>query len=362
MEVQEPKLDISVSGPDEVFFGRPQTYRLTLGNPGTGVASNISVAVAPPGAESSDNSYQIEHLAPGQNKTVEFVMTARQAGRLEVRAVAEADGGLRAEAEQPVFCRKAELEVDWRGPARKYAGTSATYYFRVRNTGTAAAEKTTLSIVLPPGFEMQNATKGAQHDGPGRRVVWPIGTVESGGERYLELAGIVNEPGENGLAIVAQTASGEATDRATATTNVVAVADLKLEVADPKGPLPVGRQIEYEIAIINRGRSAAENVQVVALFSEGIEPQSVEGATASIANGRVAFPAIPMMEPGARTSFRITAKSLAAGTHLFRAEVLCSDLDIKLAAEESTQFYVDENPEPQGSSEATLGGRYQPTW
>jgi hypothetical protein len=364
VEVQEPKLEMVVSGPDEVFYGRKQTYRLTVSNPGTGPATNINLAVIPPGASTPGGNYRIATLAPGETRSVDFDMIARQAGDIAVRAVAEADGSLSTTAEQAIFCRKAQLELDWRGPEQKYSGTAATYYFRVHNSGTAAAERTTLAIALPPGFELKSASDGAQHDAPGRRVAWSVGAVEPGGERFFELAGIVNEPGENNFELVASTESGEANDRKLAVTNVIAVADLKLLVADPKGPVPVGREAVYEITIANRGRSAAANVQVVGLFSEGIEPVSVEGATASIANGRVGFAELPTIQPGAETKFRIKAKGLVAGTHLFRAEVLCSELDIKLAAEESTQFYVDQNPtmdDAQGP-DLSLGSRYTPSW
>ena len=44
---------------------------------------------------------------------------------------------------------------------------------------------------------------------------------------------------------------------------------------------------------------------------------------------------------------RIRAHAAQAGTHVFRAEVLCSDLEIKLAAEETTRFYADDVP-PEG--------------
>ncbi len=372
VEVQEAKIEMVVSGPDEVFFGRAQTYRLTISNPGTGAATNIAIGVIPPGQTTATGSYRIERLSPGETKNVDFDMISREAGQIAVRATAEADGGLMAAAEQSVFCRKAELELDWRGPDRKYAGNPATYYFRIRNPGTAAAERTTLSIALPPGFEMQGFSEGAQHDAPGRRVVWTIGAVEPNGERFFELTGIVNEPGSNKFEMTAATESNEAVDRKTGTTEVVAIADLKLQIADPKGPIPVGREVEYEITVTNRGRSAADNIEIVALFSAGIEPLGVEGATATIANGRVGFPALPVMPPGATTKFRIKAKSLTAGTHLFRAEVLCSELDIKLAAEESTQFYVDDNPTLSSSQDdskdesaapsMSLGRRYSPSW
>ena len=45
---------------------------------------------------------------------------------------------------------------------------------------------------------------------------------------------------------------------------------------------------------------------------------------------------------GADRVFTIYARAHEEGTHLFRAEVLCRDLDIKLAAEETTRFFQDD--------------------
>jgi len=54
-----------------------------------------------------------------------------------------------------------------------------------------------------------------------------------------------------------------------------------------------------------------------------------------------------------RVRFR-RAEKTQPGTHVFRAEVLCSDLEIKLAAEETTRFYADEvMPDAEDSNEQT---------
>ena len=63
-------------------------------------------------------------------------------------------------------------------------------------------------------------------------------------------------------------------------TKVESLADLKLVVNDPQGPIQVGEETTYEICISNRGTKAATEVQVLAQFSEGIEPVNVEGGKA----------------------------------------------------------------------------------
>ena len=136
-----------------------------------------------------------------------------------------------------------------------------------------------------------------------------------------------------------------------AETTVIAIADLKLSVSDPSGPVAVGSQVVYEIHVNNRGASTAKDINIVAFFSEGIEPEQVDGNMYTVSDGRVSFRTIEELGAGRDIVLRIRARALRPGTHVFRAEVLCSDLEIKLAAEETTRFYADESAEQQPSNE-----------
>ncbi|QDU56177.1 CARDB domain-containing protein [Aeoliella mucimassa] len=343
VEVQEPKIEMAINGPNEVYFGRPQSYHLSLSNPGTGPAENIVVQLMPPGGGQPTSSYRIDQLAAGESKSVDIEITAREPGELAIRAMAVADGNLRCETAQSIFCRHAELNVDWRGPNRKYAGTEAVYYFRVRNPGTASADQTQFVVSLPAGFEFRSASEGHQFDSAAQRVIWNVGTLRPGDDRYLELRGVVNQAGANQFNLSASNGAGDVRDSVTASTDVVALADLKLDIVDPKGPVPVGTEIEYAITVTNRGRSAAEQVNIVGLFAQGIEPVAALGAEATIADGRVGFRSIGSLPAGQQVTLKIRARAQAAGTHLFRAEVLCRDLEIKLAAEETTRFFQDDS-------------------
>jgi uncharacterized repeat protein (TIGR01451 family) len=312
VEVQEPKLQMTVSGPDEVLFSTPQVFRLTLSNPGTGVAENVKIDLMPPGGgENVVTSHPIGDLAPGASKTVEVELTANEAGKLSVKASATAEGGLSSEASKEIFCRKPELEVDWRGPEKKYAGTPATYFFRVRNPGTAAAENVTVHVTLPEGAEFTSASEGQSYDTKRREVEWQVGTLGPGDDSYMELKCVAKTPGVNQFRVSAAAASGNLTATKVAETNIIALADLKLEVSDPSGPVAVGAP-------------------------------AVEGAMYTVADGRVTFRTIDELPVGREIALRIRARATTAGTHVFRAEVLCRDLEIKLAAEETTRFYADE--------------------
>jgi uncharacterized repeat protein (TIGR01451 family) len=351
VEVQEPKLGIHVSGPDDVLYGKPQVFRLTITNPGTGVAEDVKIDLLPPGGgDAAVSTHPLGDLAAGSSKTVEVELTAREAGKLAVKAHATAEGGLSADADKEIFCRKPELQIDWRGPDQKYAGTQATYYFRVRNPGTAPAEDVTVRVSLPEGAEYAGASEGQTLDAQRREVSWRVGTLGPGDDYYMELKCLVQTPGANQLKLFAATANGDLTDSKLAETNVVALADLKLEVSDPSGPVAVGEEAIYEIRVKNRGTSAAKEINIVALFSAGIEPDQVEGPH-SVADGRVTFRTIDELAAGREVNFRIRAHALQAGTHVFRAEVLCRDSEIKLAAEETTRFYADDLPADSSPAE-----------
>ena len=222
--------------------------------------------------------------------------------------------------------------------------------------GTAPAEDVTLKASLPEGAEFTSASEGQIFDTKTREVAWHVGTLRPGDDNYMELKCILKNPGANQLKISAATASGNLTDTKTASTNVVALADLKLDVSDPSGPVAVGSPAVYEIHIKNRGANAAKEVNVVGLFSDGIEPEQAEGAMYTVADGRVSFKTIDV-PAGGDIVLRIRTHAVQPGTHIFRAEVLCRDLEIKLAAEETTRFYTDDVAPDSGKPEKQAAGR-----
>jgi uncharacterized repeat protein (TIGR01451 family) len=343
VEVQEPKLEMKISGPQEVLYNKAQRFQLSLRNPGTGVAEDVVIRLIPPGGdEETASSHTVGQLEAGASKEIELELTAREAGELIMKASATAAGGISSEAVRKVLCRKPELELDWRGPAEKYAGTEAAYYFRVRNTGTAATDAVAMRIKLPQGVKLISASEGYKLNSQQGEIIWQLEGIPAGEAEFMQINCQVEQAGNNRFEVTAQTAGGELQSSKEIQTNVIAVADLKLTVSDPQGPVPVGETAIYEIRIRNRGTTDAQNVGVVGLFSTGIDPNAVEGAQFSVRDGRVSIHPINTLPAGQEMVLKIRAVATQAGTHVFRAEVSCEDLDIKLAAEETTKFYEDQ--------------------
>ena len=105
---------------------------------------------------------------------------------------------------------------------------------------------------------------------------------------------------------------------------VEAMAELHLDVKEPQGPIPVGEETTYEVRVHNRGTKAAQDIQVMAYFSQGIEPTSAEGCPHRIMPGQVAFNPIASLPAGEEVTLKVRACADAVGNHIFRAEVHCA--------------------------------------
>lgn len=365
IEVQEPKLEMTVNGARDVHYGETSIYTIVLSNPGTGDAEKVSLSLMPltPHQEIA-GTRTIGTLKAGERKTIELELTAHQAGQLQVRAIANAEGGLRADASQDVFVRRANLEVAIIGPPRNFAGTEATYKVRIENTGDATAEKAAASAIIPPSARYVSSNDGGKFDTINNRVEWNVGTLRPGAVRVLEFRCVLETAGENRID-VSSIADGDLQITKSVATQVEALADLKLYVNDPKGPISVGQDSIYEVKIVNRGTKTADNIKVVGYFSDGIEPLDIRGWRGTVSTGQVQFEPIASLSAGQEIVFRITARASAPGNHVFRAEVECRAPETRLAAEEWTKYYgavtgeIRQATRPQQQPTLQSSGRQQ---
>lgn len=361
IQVQEPKLEMGIHGPNEVTFGATELYTISLSNPGTGDAENVVLNLMPLGAQQPiAGSRDLGMLRAGERKTIELELTAHQAGRLQVRAMAFAEGGLRTETALDVIVRRARLDIDVAGPPTSFATTEAAYQVRIENSGDAPAEETILTVALPPGAKFSSSTDGGKFEPEQGLVHWAVGAIRPGAVRIIEWTCEINTAGENRFDVQC-TATGQLSAAKSIVTSVEALADLKLRVNDPRGAVELGSDATYEVTVTNRGTKAAEMVQLIGYFSEGIEPVAIRGLRGRISTGQVALEPISVIAPGQEITFRITARALQPGNHVFRAELQCNSPETRLAAEEWTKYYRSTSPkqheEPAATTPLNLGQR-----
>ena len=341
IEVQRPQLELSVFGPKDILYGETAVYTIQLTNPGTGDADDVSVDFSY-GAQNLPTK-RVGTLAAGAQTEISVELTSRQAGTLPVSAIAIGGNGLRAEASEEVLVRRANLELTVAGSQRKFAGGVGTYEIRVRNTGNATASGVLAKVLLPAGAKV---IAGGDLTAANQGIVKRVGPLAPGAERVFAVQCQLTAPGDNRLEVHAESES-ELAASASFVTRVDALADLKLQVNDPQGPTAVGTKANYEITIENRGTKAAEDIKVVAQFSDGVEPVRAQGAVAEIVPGQVLFQTIPRIGPGDQIKLTIVAVADRAGNHRFRVETTSTEPETRLVAEESTHFFGDDVAEPQ---------------
>jgi uncharacterized repeat protein (TIGR01451 family) len=350
IEVQEPKLALQLEGPREVLYGKKETYRLKLMNVGNGAAENVALMLMPiGGGENVPATHKIGILAAGEEKVLDVELTARQAGNLTIQLDARADGGVHAELAEKVLVRRAELKVDVEGPKMQFVGATTSYVIHVRNPGSAPAKNVNVSIVLPAGSKYLAGLDGVQPDVTGSRLYWTIKTIAPQVDQMFMLKCSLGSAGVSRVEISAA-ADDELTASANTVTRVEAVADLTLDIVNPKGPVAVGDEAVYEVHVHNRGTKAAEGVEVFGYFSRGIEPVSAEGVANRMGPGQVVFQPIPVLTPGSETILKIRAKADDAGNHIFRAEAHCKTLGTRLISEAGNLFYTEASM-AQGSTQ-----------
>lgn len=335
MVVKQPQLELSLAGPAEMTFGEEKTFTLTVSNAGNGDAERVVIAVA--AGESPPQQLDAGTIPAGYKKEIPLVVTAAQAGLLELKCAATGEGGLTAQTSARIQVRKAELALMLDGPSHKFAGTEAVYPLTIHNQGTAVAENVELTLSLPPGARYLGGIEGSTA-GPAA-VRWKLAKLAAGMTRTYDIRLMLATPGANAVRVHAQAACGEA--EASIQTEVEAVADLKLVVNDPTGPLPVDRPAVYEVQVVNRGTQAAHQVRIVMQFSEGVEPEAFEGCQARIVPGQVLCQPLPELGAGEQVTLRIKAKAQQAGAHRFRVEVTSPDASGRLVTEGTTRFYVE---------------------
>ena len=340
IEVQQPLLQLALTGPSEIVYGETKSYSIVLSNPGTGEARNVAIQLAL-GSGNAD-TLSVPALAAGESKTFDVEVTALEVGTMQINATATGDGKLKTQASHQLVVLRADLRLDVVGPPQQFSGSTGTYQVRMANTGNAVARNIQAAVRLPSGVKYLKGLEGVKQAGDS--LVWAAGDLAPTAERTYQFTCQLTADGDNTFRFGVRSEGGvEAASEML--TRVDSVADLKLSVNDPKGPIPVGDEVTYEVCILNRGTKAAVAVSVVAQFSEGIEPVTAEGGKAEMLPGQVLFRPIAQIAANETVVLKIKARAQAPGNHLFRAEVKCPDPETKLVAEGTTRYFgTDASP------------------
>jgi uncharacterized repeat protein (TIGR01451 family) len=342
-EIKGPALRLQAKLPAEAAIRESFTVQLTVENTGNAEATNVMLTETPATGLDLKNgksplSWDLDTLAPGQSRTVEYQATPTILGKLCSQARVTAAGGLKQEDEHCVTIGEPKLTLALTGPSHRYLNLSATYRLTVANPGNMALKDVVLTNPLPPRTIFLSAGEGAELTA--NSVRWSLDTLEPGGSRTLELVFRSEEAqricdratvrGDHGL-----------TAEAEACTEFLGVSALLLEMIDTEDPIEVGTETTYTVLVRNQGTVPVTNIQLAAIAPAQLEVTRVTGPSDSHRDGQRLLIDPFIIKPEAELQFIIHVRALSAGDARFKLQMTADQLTAgPVREEESTQVYV----------------------
>lgn len=341
-----PELALRLTSQPQVHIGQQHIVQIEISNPGSGKATGVMLLETIPTGVSHEAGpaleFEIGTLQPGENRRMELVLTAEQAGKINNVMTARADASLQVEASCEFEVISPELQLSVEGPKRRYLERPATYHVTVDNPGTAAAQDVQLVTHLPQGMQFVSANNMGEYDSATHSVHWSLAELPASERGTVELVALPIESGTQTLQISTKARQG-LEDRTEKQVLVEGLSALMFEVIDVEGLIEIGGETTYEIRVQNQGSKAATNVQIVAIMPPGIRAISGQGETRHAIQGeRVIFAPLPQLAPKAETTFRIQAQGVRPGDQRVRVQITADDLQQPLTKEVSTRVYADE--------------------
>ncbi|MBL6707384.1 MAG: DUF11 domain-containing protein [Planctomycetaceae bacterium] len=345
LAVEEPMLKLVMQGPKEVMMGEPASHVVTVSNPGTGVAHNVTLEVnIPEGLEHPKGrrlKMELGSVNPGEQRSVRLSLTAVAGGSQNVSVIATSGTELRQTANAAVAVLAPSLNLAVTGPALRYVGRDARYSLNLVNDGQAVTTNVRAMYVVPKGFEYLYASRGGNYDETTRTITWFVGSVSPKETVELSLKLKPIEPGDFNHVARAVSEHG-AIAEAKVATRIEGTASLVLEVLDLDDPVEIGRETAYEVRVRNEGSKEAQNVGLSFELPTGVKLINVKGPSQHIAeSGLVVFKALPALEAGKTAIFQIHIRGADEGNHRVRARLTSDSIQEPLTVEELTRFYAD---------------------
>ncbi|WP_437226367.1 hypothetical protein SH661x_004547 [Planctomicrobium sp. SH661] len=212
VSVIKSRIEITRTGPENRFVGRPANVMLKVANTSSEVLKGITVQekLAPgveltaiPGGGRWDSrsrvvTWKLDELKPGQAREISLLYIAKQPGEHIGRIVAADDAGNQSSLETVLSVKGfAELTPDYRADQRTVlVNERVTLQMTLKNSGTAAGRNVQATFILPEGMEFVSARGPVEYDQNGKQVVFRALTeLLPGAEETFHLALLAKQPG-----------------------------------------------------------------------------------------------------------------------------------------------------------------------
>ncbi len=375
----ELKMQVS---PDPVIAGESVTYTLTLTNKGPSEADDVKVEDILPGGVAIDSIEATDGGSwtagvpgdPSRPTVFAFGQVASSASRkITIRADVPPDarGVLRndARASSPTLDgdgsnnlasvatgieAKADIAVTKAAvPEPVVAGTRMTYSIGVANRGPSTARRVRLSDELPAVMSFQgSSTSGGQGtvvlvDGPPRTVAGELGDLAPGESMAVSVTVLVSPSVPDGTtlknaatATAAEADPDRSNNSASATTNVVARADLQVTIGTLRDTGNPSLTFVFTVTVTNGGPSDAQEVVVYDALPQvrGVDYVFDNGGGSYDSISKIVTFDVGVLRAGVQKSFDIYVRSHGSkGVLTDSAHVMSATVDPDMSNNSATR-------------------------
>ena len=342
----KPLLTVEHTGPSSVLIGEGVNLTIVISNPGTGVATGVTLEEDVPDGlthpAGNELEYEIGQLRPGESRKLELTLTAAKPGLISNLLLVRGDGNLVAEDRLELEVIAPQLDLALTGPSKRYLERQATYSVKVANPGTAAAKNIELVTYLPKGLKFVSTDNHGQYDAQNHAVYWSLEELPPRMTGDVTVTAMPIETGQQKIRVEGRGDLG-LTANYDQEVMVEGLAELFFQVVDSADPIEVGSDTEYEIRLINQGSKTDTNVRVIAVLPPDLEPVGGDGPTRVHVDGNnVVFEPLARLAPQGSAVFKVRVKGRAPGDQRVSVRVVSDEVKTPVTKEESTRVYSDQ--------------------
>ncbi len=349
--ITAPKMELDLTGPDEVKVGDEVPLQYTIRNRGTGDANNVILrSVLPPGLkhpEGGDLEYEIELLKAGDKQVIDLTVIASEPGdRILVAAEVTSSGISAAKSRHEIGIVGAQLTLERRGAERRYVGRTATYQNIVTNESKFEALNALVVEEVPEGMRFVSASNDGEYNPDNRRVRWSIPRLGAGKQQVLEVELTAERSGQMETLVEVTENAGFRTPLTENT--IVTVEDIHNVTADisrQDAPVAIGERFGFTVTIDNRGTAVARNVEMsvhVPAELKVLAAGTKEVSGTLVAGNVVKYRTVTEIAPNESMTFKLTLQGQKPTTNApVEAYLMCDEMQKPLVVTESVTVFDD---------------------
>ena len=343
VSVQQPVLDVAVSGPKAIQTGQTIKHTVTVKNIGDGPAENIRIKpLLPENLQIAANQKTlVPKLVPGQ--AAKFILSsyARSAGDSDVVFQVSAAGVESRESRSNIRIVRPELGVQILGPGQNYLGREGVYSIQLENTSELPINSIDVSLQVPAGLMINTISQQAKINKVAGSLKWQFPTIAGNQKQVIQFKAKAIKPGNQTFDVMV-TSKEIGSKQMALTTNVQGRADLSVRLFDAGEPVGIGNKSEFTIEVSNQGSTTADNVNVQIQLPSALMAVNQENYSIDPSGNFIQFNSIDIA-PGKAKTLKFKVVAVTEGEHVVRGSVSIEGSAQTISSENSIFVFESQN-------------------